>query len=185
MSKLSKTAEHKWMTYFIWTVIIAIFGMVIYMVTVDEKKEDRYYASVIFHSANSAPLYPPDTGTLEGGIKKVRDAVANLVSETSDVNFKVPSHRDWHLNAVPILDNDTSGLNGGFHYFYTFPLSHTDFGDAGKLADDFADGAFTVNNLFSYNADDLTWATNSFTDGPVSVNLTYGTRDSVTAANVV
>lgn len=184
MSKLSKTEDHKWMTYFIWAVIIAIFGMVIYMVTMDEKKNDRYYVSVIFHNANSAPLYPPDTGTLEGGVKKVRDAVANLVSETSDVNFKVPHSNSWDLNVVPVIASNSS-TPSGFHYFYSFPISHTDYGDAGKLADDFADGSFTVANLFNYNADDLTWATNSFTAGPVSINLTFGTRDSVTAANVV
>ncbi len=184
MTKLSKSETHKWELYLIFAVILVIFGLVIYLVVMDEKHEDRYYGSLVFFSA-TAPTHPLSAeGTLESGIKTVRNALVKLVDATADVNFKVPHESDWKLTVSPQITTGTATSTGNL-YYYSFPVGKDVVTDVGRLVDDVISGPVAVADLFAdAPAADLAWSASAFTDTDLSVSLTYGTRDSVAVATI-
>ena len=178
-TKMSKIEEHKWMTYVVWAVIIAIFGMVIYLVTMDEKKEDRYWVSLVFFQSNEnsvLPAYPATaTGTLDGGIKAVRDALAERVATYSNVDFKVPHASQWKLSGTTVGSASAPDVI----YTYSFPAS-SEMTTTGPLLFELLESSETVGDLFSSSAADVqTWANSIFIDDTlINASLNYGTRDS-------
>lgn len=182
---MSRNEEHKWMTYFIWAVIIAIFGMVIYMVTMDEKKEDRYWLSLNFVQDTASldlPTYPTgSTGTLDEGIKVVRDAVADKVATLDDVDFNVPHQSKWKLSINP---TGTSGSND-IVYTYSFPAS-SELKTTSPYLNELVENTGTVGNLFNQSSDEvIAWANTTFGNASsVIATLNYGTRDSIKPPNL-
>jgi hypothetical protein len=179
-TKMSKIEEHKWMTYVVWAVIIAIFGMVIYLVTMDEKKEDRYWVSLVFVQNNAdldLPVYPNNsTGTLNGGIKTVRDAVASKVDSYTNVDFKVPHASQWKLSIAPNANTDEFDVI----YTYSFPAS-SEMSTTKPFLNEILDSNETVGDIFDQSSADVkSWADTVFSNAtPIIAALNYGTRDSI------
>lgn len=184
-----KEAEHqRWQHYLILAVVLTIFGLMIYQVVMQEQKVDQYYVSVILAPTDNditggLPTYPMGaSGTLNGGIRRVRDAVASVVAADTSFNMHIPHWSKWKLNVVPVIDPTTHALTGA-NYHYTFPIRSAVLDDTATILDIILANSQTVTDLFINEATEVkTWATDTF-DTEVHAALTYGTYSTGVAGN--
>lgn len=179
--------DNKWHMYFVYAVVLAIFGMVIYLVVVGQQTEDQYYATITFvtdESTNSVlvPAYPSgDDGTVYGGIKVVRDAfAAKMQSLGTDIN--VPATGAWSFNAQP--RQPATGDTPDYYWSYTFPAP-SELNVKESVIKEIVENDMSVGDFFSEApADVLEWATARFNgaNGPLSVSISYGNRAAAAAS---
>ena len=173
--------HHKWMYYLTFAVILVIFGLVIYQVVMQERKVDQYYLSIILepkgHDVTTAglPTFPSGaSGTLNGGIEQVREAVATSVNDRFGQNLNVPHWSKWALNIVPSID-PTGGSLTNVSYHYTFPVSSDMMADTEFVLTNILVSTETVADLFSNTTGDAPgWADDVF-GTTVQGALTFGT----------
>lgn len=178
--------HHKLISYFILALIIAVFGLVVYQVVMQEQKVDQYYVTVSLSALSQdpttgPPVYPvgPD-GTIDGGIKQVRDSIQQVASNSP--NFKIPHESKWKLNVVPVI-NEANGSIANVYYHYTFPVSTFLVSRSVNQSNNFSSLLGTDSTLASFfvGSEKLTWAQNFFDDN-ATMNLTYGTYGSGTVS---
>ena len=179
MVKLGE-GEYKWLHHLMVAVIFVIFGLMVYQIVMQERKRDRYFVTIILGpdgndvTTAGLPVYPADaTGTLNAGIEKVRNALADTVAADSNIDFKVPHWSEWKLNLIPTID-PTTHAQTGFRYHYTFPVHQDMLDDTDSVLHDIIEDAKTRDELFANNADDLAWAQTVF-DTEVHASLAFGT----------
>ena len=178
---MKEVEHHRWQHYLLLAMVITIFGLMIYQVVMQEQKVDRYYISVVLApfgndvTTAGLPTYPTGAaGNLNGGVQRVRDAVASVVAADSNNSMYVPHWSKWKLNVVPVVDPTTHTLNG-VNYHYTFPIRSAVLDDTTTLLDTILANSQTITQLFANETTgDQTWATATF-DAEVHGALTYGT----------
>lgn len=178
--------DNKWHMYFVYAVVLAIFGMVIYLVVVNQQIEDQYYLTISFVSDDSAspnapPTYPTgDDGNLYGGMRAVRDALVAKVDSLSDVNIDIPGLGAWSFNAVAQFKSTT---DVDYVYSYTFPAPREIFEKESAL-EKLISSEYNVTEFFDQASQEIRdWSTTVFAAGTeVRGSLTYGSRDSVAGA---
>lgn len=182
--------DNKWHMYFVYAVILAIFGMVIYLVVVGQQTEDQYYLTITFRSDESgtsviAPTYPTGAnGTLKGGVNAVRDALVSKVDSLDGVNLSISGSGSWSFAAHPRLND--AGDTPDYYWSYTFPAPGEMTTNASVL-EQIVNNDYDVNKFFSEASVDVQdWAAATFTDAsqPVTVSIAYGNRAAATAAAV-
>jgi len=183
-TEAEKREGYKWAMYFTLAVVIAIFGMVIYITVQEERQADRYYISLIFSGNGALPTYPTgNTGTLNGGIKTIRDAVAAHVEADADVTFGVPAWGDWKLSVVPEIPTGGGAVTTNF-FHYSFPAPSNLMNDVETLLDNISRDGLTITQLFGAGTADLTWAQAVPLDANFNVSLNYGERGDATVGLV-
>lgn len=174
--------EHNiFLSYLMLAIVIVIFGLMIYQVIMQEDKSDQYYFTLKFSAlsqdpSSGPPVYPlGNSGTLNEGIKLVRDSFRTLALTDPDLDFNIPHWSEWKINIVPVID-ETDGSVANTYYQYTFPVSSKSTTKPEVLLNSVLGDSLTLSVLFS-NTPDLAWAQTYFDDN-VSSSLTYGTYGS-------
>ncbi len=175
---MKEAEHHKWQHYLMLALIVTIFGLMIYQVVMQERKVDQYYMSFVFTPLNAdttiTPTFPTGlTGTFNGGIKEVRNALVDRVNDDALINVSVPKWSDWKVNAVPSFD-PTDGSNTNMAYHYTFPVPASVLNDTKIALELVLEDATDRDGFFAGDADRLAWAQATF-DPDINVSLTYGT----------
>jgi hypothetical protein len=175
---------HKWMAYFIWAVIITIFGLVIYIIT---QNNDKYYFSLTVYQDEStaiAPAYPDTaTGTLQNGVAVFRNALVTKL-DALGVNYKVAPVGQWKFSAAPMF-LQTGETNVSYVYRYSFPCS-AEMKASDSLLETTINSIGGVTALFSdAPTAESNWATTTFGDPAVRGIVTYGSRDPSNASTTL
>jgi len=176
--------DNKYHMYFIYALILAIFGMVIYLVVVNQEIENQYYLTLTIVGDDSVqqivpPTYPSGAnGTLRGGMNAIRSALVSKLNTISGVNLVVPGLDYWSFNAIASFKT-TADVD--YQFVYTFPAPSEITNSASALGA-FVSAEYNLTQLFSESSVELqTWAAATFVGAnQVRLSLTYGTRDSAT-----
>jgi hypothetical protein len=177
-SEAEKKEGYKWAMYFTLAVVLAIFGMVIYITVQEQSHNDRYWVNMVFSGNGGLPTFPTgNTGTLNGGIRTIRDAVSALIENDVDVTFKVPAWGDWKLTIVPEIPTGGGAVTTNF-FIYSFQAPSNLLNDVETILDNISRDAMTTTDLFGAGSTDLTWANAVPLDANINATLTFGTRDT-------
>jgi len=183
--QMENAMNHRWMKLFIYALIAAVFGMVIYLVVKAEQDPERYMVNIaIGLGTGEAPAndsennYSGENATLEKGMETVRNALKTFLGDSANATkygqLAVPDVSEWRM----AIKYDSSHSLGAPIVVYSFP-SDSSVTDANSFVKKFvpAYGPFTSTGLFSSSDPAIQkWELDVFSGSPVSVGITYGTN---------